>query len=125
MTKPDLTFTCGWPARELRSNFRSRTHHAKTKATSRARFEACYAAKEARAHLLGITELTRIRITFLPPHYKYDTNNYEASVKAHKDGLADALDINDKHFPVPEIVPGEKVKDGLVLFEVWGCASEP
>jgi crossover junction endodeoxyribonuclease RusA len=57
-------------------------------------------------------------VTFQPPDKRRrDRDNLQASLKAHFDGIADALGVNDSLF-VPTYAIGEPVKGGAVRVEI-------
>lgn len=47
-----------------------------------------------------------------------DADNAVASLKAYQDGIAAALGVDDRHFAQPDVLFGERVKDGAVVVEV-------
>lgn len=113
-----------WPARELSPN--ARTHHmAKAKAAKKYRAECTLisrAAKQVNQHQLAELQshiesgaVLAMWIDFFPPDRRQrDDDNLIASFKNCRDGLADALGINDKRFrmmPYLQTVthPGGKV----------------
>lgn len=95
-----ILFPVSWPDKNLSSN--ARIHWSKrAKATKAARDEAFWSAKSA-----GIDNLTRsdryqVLVEFYPPdRRKRDAHNFPMLVKAHLDGLQDALDCDDNKFDV-------------------------
>jgi hypothetical protein len=60
----------------------------------------------------------RVSVTFRPsPHSRADKHNLQATVKAHIDGIADALGVDDRVFSVWFKV-AEKGGPGAVEFQV-------
>ena len=60
----------------------------------------------------------RVTVTFRPsPKSRADMQNLPATVKAHIDGLADALGVDDRVFTVDWVV-AEKGGPGAVEFHV-------
>ena len=114
----------GWPAKPLWPNFRSRTHWAKTSAIKSARAEAFYATKAAKVGVpAGDIPLT-VQATFYPPDRRArDYDNCGSCLKAHYDGIADALGINDSAFRPQLPIIGEPVKGGRVVVTIEGCAA--
>jgi len=56
-----------------------------------------------------------LMILFYPPHTRFDLHNCSGALKGHLDGIADALEINDKRFrPITidfaEIEPQGKIE---------------
>lgn len=94
-----------WPDRRLSPN--SRAHWAvKANAKAKARRDAAYATygaiggglKELRAGLAGDAPIA-FRVTFYPPDNRHrDDDNMIGSFKAARDGIADALAVNDRRF---------------------------
>ena len=86
-----------WPPRELSPN--GRAHWTKKAKAARAYRQACYVlALQAR---IVAPERGRIPLTieFLPPDRRpRDDDNIIAAFKAGRDGLADALGVNDCRF---------------------------
>lgn len=86
-----------WPPSELSPNSRK---HWRTKAkVAREYRRACYyAAKEARLSLPA-GERIHLWLDFYPPNrIRRDDDNLLAAFKAGRDGLADALGIDDRRF---------------------------
>jgi len=86
-----------WPPKELSPN--AKLHWAKkAKFTKSYRHTAWALSLEAklRASKEGLIEMD---ITFYPPDKRHrDYDNMVASIKAGLDGLADALQVNDRQF---------------------------
>lgn len=112
-----------WPAKPLWPNFRSRVHWPKTRATKIARAEAFYATKKARIAIPAGEGIIPIQATFYPPdRHARDFDNCGAALKAHMDGIADALGVNDSSFRPREPIIGEPVKGGKVVISIGGEA---
>lgn len=94
-----------WPDKRLSPN--ARQHWATlAKAKAKAREDAHYAALEAggsaigdvRASLAGEGKIA-VTVTFYPPDKRRrDDDNMVASFKASRDGIADALQVDDRRF---------------------------
>jgi crossover junction endodeoxyribonuclease RusA len=94
-----------WPDRRLSPNARGHwavLHAAKKKA----RWDAAYATYEAagsrmaeiRTHYAG-AEPIALLVRFVPPDNRHrDADNIIASLKPAMDGIADALEVNDRRF---------------------------
>lgn len=105
-----------WPDGRLSPNARVhwRVKHA-VKAPAReagkyATFEAVAGGmREARAALAGDSPIP-VTITFFPPDKRHrDDDNMIGSFKAHRDGIAEALGVNDRRFrPTYVIAAPEK-----------------
>jgi crossover junction endodeoxyribonuclease RusA len=112
-----LRFTCAWPAPELWQN--SRAHHMQRhRATKAARHEAEILAIQAGARAIRWREAYLVSVTFRPsPRSRADMQNLPATVKAHIDGIADALGVDDRVFSVAFQV-ADKGGPGAVEFQV-------
>jgi crossover junction endodeoxyribonuclease RusA len=109
----------GWPHKALWPNFRSRTHWPKTSATKNARAEAFYATRAAKVSVAAGDVPVIVQATFYPPdRRKRDYDNCGASIKAHLDGIADALGVNDNSFRPRTPIIGEPIKGGAVVVEI-------
>lgn len=111
-----------WPAKPLWPNFRSRSHWPKTRAVKVARAEAFYATKAAKVGIAAGGVPLTIQATFYPPDRRTrDYDNCGSCLKAHYDGIADALGINDSAFrPQPPII-ADPVKGGKVVISIGGA----
>ena len=68
--------------------------------------------------LRASTDQIRMTITFVPPDRRHrDDDNMIASLKAARDGIADALGVNDRRFR-PNYVFAEPEKPGRVEVEI-------
>lgn len=105
-----------WPPKELSPN--SRTHWAdKARAAKSAREAAGWATKAAGVKVDGDGKID-LHITFNPPsRRRYDLDNCLSSNKAHLDGIADGLGVNDQRFNL-HLEMGDVVKGGQVLVRV-------
>lgn len=120
------TIRLPWPHKDLHSN--SRAHFmAKARATKRARRDAATVAK---AHGVPCLPDAVILIEYYPPTRRGDPHNVAASLKAHLDGIADAMGCDDRRFRVDYPTefagtrkPPEVVFHILHLVEVRGVVS--
>ena len=105
-----------WPHKSLSPN--ARIHWApKAKLTASYRSECGW---RARAQGVYPTDADRVRmtITFCPPDARRrDMDNLVASTKALRDGLMDALGVDDSKFVVTYAI-GDIVKGGAVRVEI-------
>ena len=110
---------CPWPARELSPN--ARCHHMVKHRAVKAYRHTCWGlAMEQSAHLRQWPAEGKItlKLTFHPPTANYpDDDNTEASFKAGRDGIAQAMGVDDARFEVTRAM-GDKVKGGCVMVEV-------
>lgn len=107
----------GYPAKELWPN--GRAHWAaKSRATKQARQEAAWLAVSAAKPVIGDGPVP-VRLTVYPKQYGPlpDRDNCAAAIKAHLDGIADALGINDRNFAAP-VVTFANERSGKFVLEV-------
>jgi crossover junction endodeoxyribonuclease RusA len=107
--------TFPWPPKELSPNQKS--HWAKKAKFAKQYRLTCWAlAKEAKLETSKEGKVY-LEITFFPPDKRHrDADNMVASIKAGLDGLADALQVNDRMF-----LPTFKFTDevaGMVKIEI-------
>ncbi|TXH53911.1 MAG: endodeoxyribonuclease RusA [Desulfurellales bacterium] len=112
-----------WPDARLSPNYRSRSHWPVTAAKKAARETAsvmttCAVPLRDKKALRERTDQIRMTITFVPPDRRHrDDDNMIASLKAARDGIADALGVNDRRFR-PNYVFAEPEKPGRVEVEI-------
>lgn len=103
-----------WPNKALSPN--ARTHWApKASATKKHRDWARWAAQP-----FGPIEAEQLSVTviFFPPdNRRRDDDNMLASIKAFRDGISDALQVDDSKW-VTKIQRGPKIQHGNVRFEI-------
>lgn len=87
-----------WPPKELSPN--ARLHWTKVSKAKKAYRDACYyLALQAGAKSFKASGKVAIDLTFYPPDRRHrDDDNMLAAMKAGRDGLADALGVNDHKF---------------------------
>ena len=114
-----MKITLPWPDRRLSPN--SRAHWAVTsKVKAKARKDATHLTYDAmqkhlatQAHFAGEHRLP-VKVTFYPPdNRRRDDDNMVASFKAWRDGIADALGVDDRRF-APEYHFADAVKPGRI-----------
>lgn len=109
-----LSITFPWPPKELSPNFRTR--RTSWVASLRKKYRAaCAEAAWLRGVSPGVS-LKLDKITFHPPTRRtHDDDNLGQRFKAGRDGLADALGVDDAEFnDVPKVI-GAVVKGGAVV----------
>ena len=119
MSAPELILP--WPDRALHPN--ARGHWSKrAKATKAARAGAHVLAIEAGWNRLTLPPgRLHLWIDFYPPdRRKRDDDGLLASMKAARDGIADALGIDDARFVSHPYVRDEVRKGGEVLVRITG-----
>lgn len=109
-----------WPHKDLSPN--GRVHWAvKAKAAASARSIAFLSAKQCGWGPSLIPEGSgriHLYVTFHPPTKRMpDDDNMLARFKAYRDGIADALDIDDKRFVSHPFVSEEVRKGGQVVVQ--------
>lgn len=111
----------GWPDKVLWPNG-GHGHHMKVHRYKKAaRIEAHWATKFALQsnwfehdggkipiHIIASPKTTNV----------VDAQNLIAGLKAHFDGIADAISVDDKHFAAPTVEFAEPVKNGRVIVQV-------
>lgn len=124
-----------WPARELSPN--ARTHHmAKAKASKKYRYECAVISRVAKqASACQLAELQEhieagvffaMWIDFFPPDRRHrDDDNLIASFKSCRDGLADALGINDKRFRMMPFLQTSTHPSGKVVVRITEMPELP
>lgn len=113
--------TLPWPSRDLHPN--ARVHWArKAKAVKAARYQAGLAAIAAgfRVHPLPHGRI-HLYLDFYPPNRRrHDDDGLLSSMKAARDGIADALGIDDNRFVSHPYVRDEVRKGGQVVVRITG-----
>lgn len=99
-----LVVTVSGPARELHPNWRGHWG-PKAREVKAARFEAwretivaLQAGRRASGSKAAVTSVTIKRTFYVPDRRARDVDGLEHSTKAHADGIADALGVNDRLF---------------------------
>jgi len=111
----------GWPAKALHPN--ARVHWAvRARAAREARQTAAWATKAAWARLTLPDGPLHLWIDFFPPdRRKRDDDGLLAAFKPHRDGIADALGIDDSRFVShPMLRHGEVRPAGQVAVRITG-----
>lgn len=117
-----MTVTLGWPSRALSPN--ARPHWAMlARAKKAARVEgfcdAMSALKFIKPSALKDVKAVRIQVTFTPPNARRrDLDNLIASIKAHLDGIADAIGIDDSRWIWAAPVIAKPQKPGRVVVTI-------
>lgn len=114
MSGGPLTIELSWPAKELSPN--ARVHHmALHRFKKAAKTEAHWATRIARPMAWGHDGPFGIHITAYPPDNRArDADNLIASLKAHLDGIAGSLEVNDKLFEAPTLQWAEASSRGRI-----------
>lgn len=115
-----LELTLPWPASALNPNARVHWTSA-AKATKSAREYAFWVAKQAARHAeLPTNDLLLLQFTFHQPTVRHrDDDNLIRMCKPYRDGIADALGINDGRFRTgTPIFSKQIVAGGLVAVRI-------
>lgn len=114
-----IQFNVGWPPKELNPN--SRKHwSAKSRVARRYRKE-CFAYAHNALLRCGATPSGKmvLALVFCPPdRRKRDDDNLVAAFKSGRDGIADALGIDDSQF-VTQFEVGQPVPGGSVEVAIY------
>ncbi len=109
-----------WPAKELWPNGSHGNYHAVSRARKAARTEADWATRYVKPH--GWKHDGGPISIHIRAHPKtanaVDAQNVIAGLKAHFDGIADALGVDDKCFAAPTLTFAEPCKGGAIIVEV-------
>lgn len=115
-------FVLPWPPATLSPN--ARQHWSRSMKAKKSYRKACWiaavsAAFEDRISLHPPAGPLTLQLQFRPPtKAEFDKDNLVARMKAGIDGIADALQIDDKRFGFPQCEIGAIVKDGCVIATV-------
>ena len=114
-----------WPYKYLNPN--SRKHWAlKAKATKDYR-DACYwetisqvvQPNKFKKYIIDWDGTIHVFVTFYSPDRRHrDDDNVFASFKAGRDGIADALSVNDRRFRMHPMLSDEVFKNGKVIVQI-------
>ncbi|WP_299663878.1 hypothetical protein [uncultured Ruegeria sp.] len=109
-----VSVTLPWPPKELSPNFRTRSHRlvsVRRKEYRKACFDAAWDRGIRPVQLLALKS-----VTFHPSgNYGYDDDNLRSRFKAGRDGLAEAMGVDDRTFnDVPHEL-GAVVKGGAIV----------
>lgn len=113
------TITLPWPPKEANPNFK-RSHHwsAYRPHIKRYRHDCFWLTEKQLDRKIDTAEKIPLTIEFYPPDKRLrDDDNIISSFKSGRDGVADALGVNDRHF-VPTYTFGDPVKGGKVLVRI-------
>ena len=110
-----------WPSPALSPN--ARGHWSKRAKAAKAYRNACYLLTKA-SGVKAPTGRVALSIEFVPPdRRRRDDDNCLACFKAGRDGIADALGIDDSNFVTTLWLASEPVKGGLVRVTIGGLSA--
>lgn len=102
-----------WPLPELSPN--ARVHWGARSRAAKLYRKACWALAKAACLKVDWDGPVHLWLNFYPPSRRhYDDDNLIAAFKPGRDGLADALGINDKRFVVHPRLHDKTAKGGAV-----------
>lgn len=110
-----------WPDKDLSPN--ARLHPMRLWRAKKTASEAAYWATKVAIGNNGFrhdgkADIILKQTAYPPDNRPRDRDNIDHSLKAARDGIAMALDINDRHFRPTGIEWGEPVRGGRVVIEV-------
>jgi crossover junction endodeoxyribonuclease RusA len=117
----NVTITLPFPSAALGQNARDHWRvraQATKQARSLARAETSRQVGSCKPVLIGDIVA---RMTIVPPNHRHDSWNVVASLKAYVDGMADALEINDKRIRAGEWTEADPDPDkaGWIIVELF------
>jgi len=105
-----------WPPSVLSPN--ARAHWSKKSRAAKSYRRDCYLLTRAAGVVAPDSARISLIIEFCPPDRRHrDDDNMNAAFKSGRDGIADALGINDSRF-VTTVSVGEPVRGGAVIVKV-------
>jgi crossover junction endodeoxyribonuclease RusA len=109
-----------WPPKELSPNYRSRSHWPRTRALKKARAwaEAATLSILPPCFRHNGSRMPFKIIAYPPTRHARDDDNFIASCKAYRDGVASALKCDDSLFDQQPIIWAEPVKGGRVVIVI-------
>ena len=110
-----------WPPKELSPN--ARVHWTKKAKAAKAYRMECFILAKA-SGVKAPTGRVALSIEFVPPdRRRRDDDNCLACFKAGRDGIADALGIDDSNFVTTLWLASEPVKGGMVRVTIGGLSA--
>lgn len=108
-----------WPPKELTPNFKRRNHwSAYREQTKQYRADCFWLTEKAADRSFDAEGRIAITVDFYPPDKRHrDDDNMISSFKAGRDGIADALQVNDRRF-LPLYRFHDPVKGGKVVVTI-------
>jgi len=106
-----------WPAKALSPNHRSGSHWPRTNAIKAAKEEAFWATRACLPPCFKHdgSRMALIVTAYPPDKRARDDDNIIASLKAHRDGIAKALGVDDNLFDQRGLQWGEPVHGGKIV----------
>jgi crossover junction endodeoxyribonuclease RusA len=122
MTGAPLRIELGWPAKQLSPN--SSVHHMTLHRFKKAaKTEAGWATKlaiQSNRDWEPSAEKVKVHLLAHPPEAwrTGDADNLVARIKAHLDGIARALGVNDRIFDAPTVTWADRTPNGKLIVEL-------
>ena len=120
MSATIITVRLPWPSRKLSPNGRP-TKREKISAVRKAREFARFVTLEAagRHRAASVVTVVSMAVEWIRPQNRaYDDDNLIASFKSYRDGIADALRLDDKTFRPKHEFPNTVSPPGAVLVTI-------
>lgn len=112
-----------WPAKELSPN--ARVHWAARSKKARAARQLAWAETVNVGWKAPVSERIHLWVDFFPPTRRLpDDDNMLSRFKPYRDGIADALGIDDRVFVSHPLVRTEVRKGGVVRIRMTGDQDE-
>jgi len=117
MMTDEYTIVLPWPSKDLSPN--ARVHHfVRARAAKKSRLDGWIAALASGARKLD-WEAVEAQWTFYPPDARhYDDDGLVSRAKAARDGVADAIGIDDNKWRMEAPVIAGVVKGGQVVLRI-------
>ena len=119
-----ITITLPWPSPKLTPNFKRRNHWSKYRKTAKAYRNTCFALTKEVLGRQRFATLDLIEIEFFPPDLRgRDDDGMIGQFKNGRDGVAEAIGIDDKHWrPTYHFNPPHR-PDGKIVVTITGEAA--
>ena len=116
-----MAIELSWPPKELSPN--ARVHWAKKAKAAKAYRLECFLIAKA-AGIKAPEGKILWTVEFFPPSRRaYDDDNLLARMKSARDGIADALGVDDRRFVTQLSVSDKVIKGGLVRVTIVGLSA--
>ena len=123
-----LAIELPWPSADLSQNARHGSHWPRTRAIKLAREDARWLTRQAMGAQLGpqvvkiahdgASDIILEQVAHPPDRRGRDRDGLDSRLKAARDGIADALQVNDRFFRPTGIQWGEPTRGGKVVVTV-------
>lgn len=117
-----MKITLPWPDRRLSPNFHTKKWAVKWNAQTKANAAGFYCAREVytpEGDGPYTDGLLRVTYHFFPPDRRHwDDDNIVTMLKHYRDGVANALAVNDNQFRMEKPVWHDPIKGGKIEMEI-------